>query len=43
MKGLRPAEILAATAHRPWPLPARAWLLFQRWHDLLFAHWPLPP
>ncbi len=30
-----------AVAHRPWPLPARPWLLAQRWTDLLFAHWPV--
>jgi uncharacterized protein YqjF (DUF2071 family) len=28
-------------AHRPWPLPARLWVMQQRWHDLLFAHWPI--
>jgi uncharacterized protein len=36
-------EILTETAHRPWPLPNRPWVMVQRWHDLLFAHWPLPP
>jgi hypothetical protein len=30
-------------AHRPWPLPARSWVMAQTWHDLLFAHWPLAP
>lgn len=30
-------------AHRPWPLPARRWVMAMQWHDLLFAHWPLPP
>lgn len=28
---------------RPWPRPARPWLLAMRWHDLLFLHWPLDP
>jgi uncharacterized protein len=28
-------------AHRPDPLPTGPWVMFQRWHDLLFAHWPL--
>ena len=28
--------------HRPWPLPERAWVMAQSWHDLLFAHWPVP-
>jgi len=27
--------------HRPWPLPDAPWVLFMRWHDLLFAHWPV--
>ena len=35
--------LLLATAHRPWPLPRGPWILTQTWHDLLFAHWPLPP
>ena len=30
------------TAHRPWPLPAGPWVHRQTWHDLLFAHWPMP-
>lgn len=30
------------TEHRPWPLPSSPWMLFQSWHNLLFAHWPLP-
>ena len=33
---------LAATAHRPWPLPHGRWTLRQSWYDLLFAHWPVP-
>ncbi|ACO34553.1 MAG TPA: DUF2071 domain-containing protein [Acidobacterium sp.] len=36
-------EILSATSHRPWPLPNRPWTMLQRWNDLLFAHWPVPP
>lgn len=28
--------------HRPWPLPAQPWTWRQSWHDLLFAHWPIP-
>jgi uncharacterized protein YqjF (DUF2071 family) len=35
--------LLQATAHRPWPLPRSPWIMTQTWHDLLFAHWPLPP
>lgn len=33
-----PTEI----AHRPWPLPRGPWVMRQTWHDLLFAHWPMP-
>jgi uncharacterized protein YqjF (DUF2071 family) len=36
-------NVLEQTAHRPWPLPRRPWIMYQRWHDLLFAHWGLPP
>jgi uncharacterized protein len=36
-------QILRQTSHRPWPLPTRPWVMVQRWHDLLFAHWALPP
>lgn len=28
--------------HRPWPLPGGPWVMAQSWHDLLFAHWPVP-
>jgi uncharacterized protein len=35
-------EILKHTAHRPWPLPRGPWIMKQVWHDLLFAHWPVP-
>jgi uncharacterized protein YqjF (DUF2071 family) len=27
---------------RPWPVPRRPWVLPMVWHDLLFAHWPVP-
>lgn len=29
--------------HRPWLPPERAFAMWQVWHDLLFAHWPVPP
>ena len=32
-------SILERTAHRPWPMPRRPWVMTQSWHDLLFAHW----
>ena len=34
-------DLLAHTEHRPWPVPARRWSVAMRWHDLLFAHWPV--
>ncbi len=34
--------ILAETAHRPWSLPKRPWVLAQSWLHLLFAHWRVP-
>jgi uncharacterized protein len=30
------------TQHRPWPLVPGPWVMAQTWHDLLFAHWPVP-
>ena len=36
-------SILQTTAHRPYPLPSGLWRLRQRWRDLLFCHWPIPP
>lgn len=33
---------LEQAAHRPWPTPERRWVMAQVWHDLLFAHWPVP-
>ena len=35
--------LLREVEHRPWPLPAGPWIMTQTWHDLLFAHWPIPP
>jgi len=35
--------LLLETAHRPIPMPSAPWAIKQRWHDLLFAHWPLAP
>lgn len=36
------AETLQAVEHRPYPLPAGPWIMVQSWHELLFAHWPVP-
>jgi uncharacterized protein len=35
--------LLREVAHRPWPLPRGPWVMAQRWHELLFAHWPVAP
>jgi uncharacterized protein YqjF (DUF2071 family) len=34
-------RLLRLTAHRPWAVPDRPWIMRQNWHDLLFMHWPL--
>lgn len=35
--------LLRITDHRrPWRLPSGPWIMKQVWHDLLFAHWPIP-
>jgi uncharacterized protein YqjF (DUF2071 family) len=34
--------VLGAVDHRPWPLPDEPWVMLQSWHELLFAHWPVP-
>ena len=36
------AAILDQVAHRPWEMPRAPWVMTQTWHDLLFAHWPIP-
>lgn len=35
-------SLLRHTAHRQAPLPRGSWVMFQRWHELLLAHWPVP-
>jgi hypothetical protein len=35
--------LLFETAHRPIAMPRAPWAIKQKWHDLLFAHWPLAP
>ncbi|HEV7126307.1 MAG TPA: DUF2071 domain-containing protein [Ktedonobacterales bacterium] len=40
---MKPAEILQASNHRPWPLPTGGWVMRQTWRELLFAHWPVGP
>jgi uncharacterized protein len=40
---LRQAASVEELAHRPWPVPERAWTMGQTWEDLLFAHWRVDP
>jgi uncharacterized protein len=37
------ASALGESAYRPWPAPARPWLMGQTWRELLFAHWAVAP
>ncbi len=30
------------TQHRPYPPPDEPWIMYQEWHELLFAHWAVP-
>jgi uncharacterized protein len=39
----RQAGVMDETAHRPWPLAERTWVMGQTWDDLLFVHWPVDP
>ncbi len=36
-------DILSHSGHRPWAVPDRPWVMQQKWHNLLFAHWPVSP
>lgn len=36
-------RLLQVHEHRPWPLPRAPFLMTMSWHDLLFAHWRVPP
>lgn len=42
MSNLIVRTLLTTTEHRPWRLPTQPWVMRQSWHDLLFAHWPVP-
>ena len=37
------SALLEHVAHRPYPLPDRAWHMTMSWLDLLFAHWSFAP
>jgi uncharacterized protein YqjF (DUF2071 family) len=39
---LRQNRSLEHLEHRPWPVPARGWVMGQTWEELLFAHWQVP-
>lgn len=38
-KGMNTADILRATAHRPWALPEGRWRFYQEWNGVVFLHW----
>src|SRR5688572_16320407 len=40
--GLSPGDSSASLLEVP-TAPQGPWILYQRWHDLLFAHWPVRP
>ena len=35
------SSLFQQTDHRSWEMPKTACSMYQRWHDLLFAHWPI--
>jgi uncharacterized protein YqjF (DUF2071 family) len=35
------SDVMTISADRPWAIPKRPWVMSQRWHSLLFAHWPI--
>jgi uncharacterized protein YqjF (DUF2071 family) len=35
--------LLAQISHRPIPMSRKPWIMRQKWHDLLFAHWAVAP
>lgn len=35
-------DLLARNASRADPIPTGEWATFQKWRNLLFAHWPVP-
>jgi uncharacterized protein YqjF (DUF2071 family) len=35
--------LLRESDHRPWPMPAGPWIMFQSWQRQLFMHWPMAP
>ena len=39
---MRTLSVFDVVRHRPYPVPARPWFMFQCWLDVLFAHWPVP-
>src|SRR5215472_13601899 len=38
---MNPTNILQTVQHREYPLPRGLWVMYQVWHELLFAHWPI--
>jgi len=36
-------DLLAATDHRPWPIPQQRWAYYQEWRDVIFLHYQVEP
>lgn len=36
-------DLLAATDHRPWPIPQRRWAYYQEWRNVIFLHYQVEP
>lgn len=34
-------DLLAASDHRPWPVPLRRWAYYQEWREVVFLHYRL--
>ncbi len=40
---MKASDILRIVKHRPYPVPEGPWIMWQVWHELLFAHWEFAP
>lgn len=43
MKGSMSADLSTGIEHRPWPMPARPWVMRMNWEQLAFLHWRVAP
>jgi uncharacterized protein len=40
---MNPQEIFSKNDHRPLPMPKGNWIIYQKWHKVLFLHWSVLP